>query len=217
MASLDGQKAWEGLQNYLPEERKSTYFRLNHEFKGKEPLIDDLAEMHQLNKPREHQTKTELEIVESLVTTQFYFEFDGPPPYLGGRYHCSGRLRCRFQGSRQTQFLNYALRISAGFTLGDKPIPYLRRPLQMQHGVFMEHVSFCVNELNEEITIFLTKISGKPKAISGFPTTIATLMRNQGLDSAFGTPNHSKRLSDHMSPVLRKRPRELPTVRVLIP
>ncbi|KAI5796092.1 acyl transferase/acyl hydrolase/lysophospholipase, partial [Pyronema domesticum] len=116
MTSLDGQRAWEELQNHLPEERKARYFRLNHQFEGQEPPIDDLAEMHRLNTPAKEgaTTTTDMEFAELLVTKQFYFELDETPRYIDNRYQCTGYLRCRFQGPKQVKLLNHILKIGGG-------------------------------------------------------------------------------------------------------
>ncbi|KAI5796159.1 hypothetical protein FPQ18DRAFT_326978, partial [Pyronema domesticum] len=158
--------------------------------------------MHRLNTPAKEgaTTTTDMEFAELLVTKQFYFELDETPRYIDNRYQCTGYLRCRFQGPKQVKLLNHILKIRAGFTLGDKPLAQLRQPLSMIHGEFMHPVSFCVSNMNEEITIFLTSIQSKPTAISGFPTNITALACNQGLDSPFGTANHSKRTRQHPPP-----------------
>ncbi|KAF8533989.1 acyl transferase/acyl hydrolase/lysophospholipase [Trichophaea hybrida] len=205
VASLDGQKAWEELQNCLPQERKANYFRLNVAFDGKEPALDDLVEMHRLKAPRTSRYGNELEIAESLVAKQFYFEFDHLPRYLRGRYHCSGYILCRFQGSQQAKLLKYVCGKSAGFALGDNDITILRSPLMMQNGAFLQHVKFEINSLDEEFAISLTGVGMKSRVISGFPTTATALIRNQELDNPFGKATQLKHSSARAPPKKRRK------------
>ena len=193
MSLMDGQSAWQELQNYLPDEKKANYFRLNVVFDGQEPALDDLQEMRLL---KEHgnriKNENELEIAESLVAKQFYFELESAPCLIGGRYQCRGYLRCRFSDKQQTTLLNYILSRSGAFTLGDREIAILQRPLMFPNGDFRHDLQFLVNSLDEEFAIFLTGINMKSRVISGFPTTATSLMRNQGLDNPFG--NRSRRV-----------------------
>jgi hypothetical protein len=78
MASLDSQNAWEELQNHIPEEQKASYFRLNVEFDGNGPDLDDLAGMHRMRKLPIN-SGDEVNIVNFLVAKQFYFELEHVP------------------------------------------------------------------------------------------------------------------------------------------
>ena len=107
MSSMDGQSAWQELQNFLPEEKKANYFRLNVVFDGQEPALDDLQEMRRMKEDGSRfENENELEIAESLVAKQFYFELEGPPRLIGRRYQCRGYLRCRFAEKQQLKLLN---------------------------------------------------------------------------------------------------------------
>ena len=120
-----------------------------------------------------------------LVVKQFYFELEGAPHLIGGRYQCSSYPRCRFADKQQIILLNCVLSRPGAFALGDNEIAILRRPLMVTNGVFRHGLQFFVNGMNKEFAASLTGINMKSRVISGFPTT-ASLMRNQGLDNHFG-------------------------------
>lgn len=65
---------------------------------------------------------------------------------------------------------------------------------------------FSVNDLGDEVTLFMCSESTKPQSISGFPTSIASLIHRQGLDAAFGTSNHSKRKNLETDPPVSTGP-----------
>jgi hypothetical protein len=183
MASLDGQQAWEELQNHLSEERKASYFRFNVEFDGHEPGLDDVVAMRTMRElPIE--SGDEVNIVNSLVAKQFYFELEHVPYDVDGRYECNGYLHCRLLGCPRAELLGYVWEKLAGFRLQEEEIAILPQ----RNGSFLCKVAFCVNDLHEKLAISLSGIN-----ISGFPTTVAELMRLQGLDNPFGGANCSKK------------------------
>jgi len=127
--------------------------RKNPPPQGKLPGIDDIEKMHERNSAQENgvrNTAVELGISKSFIAKQFYFELDGPPTYRQGRYECGGHLRCCCAGTQQAQFLNHALAISAGFALGCRDVVVLRKPVTGRNGVFLEHVEFQVNDLQDK-------------------------------------------------------------------
>ena len=143
--------------------------------------------------------------MESLVAKQFYFELEGAPRLIGGRYQCRGYLRCRFADKQQIILLNYVLSRSGAFALGDKEIAILRHTLMSTNGVFQHGLQFIVNSLDEEFAIFRTGINMKSQAISGFPTTTTSLMRNQELDNPFGSSSRRARCLEAMTQTPTKR------------
>ncbi|KAF8545288.1 acyl transferase/acyl hydrolase/lysophospholipase [Trichophaea hybrida] len=220
MLSLDGQKIWTELYNDLPEGKSDKYFRFNFHFGGKEPEIDDLCAMYRLNggtvPNSNHQVnkKTELEVAETLIAKQFYFELEELPVYRNGRYTCRGHILCRLAGAPQAALLNYLHNTLASFHISETKLGNdLKRPFRLWNNRFFEPVLFCVKSKAEEISISLhgiTKI--KARIISGFPTTISGLVKNQDLDSAFGTYNHSKRVRVVNDYTLPRTPPKRPCV-----
>jgi hypothetical protein len=210
MTSLNGQKIWDDLWNRLPVEAKDRYFRLNVRFDGKEPDIDNIGEMESLIDPGTRlptDSETCLKIVQSLISKQFYFELDGWPLYRSGQFLCSGHIYCRFNGDLQLALLIYLRRMHARFLIGDKPITELLShvpPNAIPGGKFGSGVEFVIRSFNECISLSL-HLSGNAREISGFPTTIDSLMRAQNLNCIFGSDNH-KRLAIH-SESTRKRQR----------
>ena len=130
---FDGRTKCLARATKLPTRRKkANYFRLNVAFDGQEPALDDLQEMRRMEENRNRvANENELEIVESLVAKQFYFELEGAPRLIGGRYQCSGYLRYRFADKQQTILLNYFLSRSGVLALGDKEIAIFAAP---SHG-----------------------------------------------------------------------------------
>lgn len=190
LSSMDGEDTWQQLCNRLPREVKDKYFRFNVKFNGSEPAIaiDSVGKMQELKQRgrTEINLGKKIDAAESLIAKHFYFELEALPIYRGGRYQCTGRIFCRFSGARQLALLTRLSQNSAHFLSGERPMTGVQ-----VDKIFQPKVEFSVKGLEEEVTIFLR--SGSTKLISGFPTSIASLIRCQGLDAAFGVSNHSKR------------------------
>jgi len=200
MTSLDGQRIWDDLWNRLPAEARDRYFRLNIRFDGKEPDIDNIAEMESLIVPGKRlptDWETCLKIIRSLISKQFFFELDGCPLYRSGQFLCSGHIFCRFNGDLQLALLIYLRRMHARFFISDRPIAELLShvpPNALPGGKFENGVEFVIRSCSEPISLFL-HLSGHAREISGFPTTIDSLIHAQNLNCVFGSDNHHKRLA----------------------
>lgn len=201
MVSLDGEKTWTSLYNQLPAQKASQFFRFNVHFEDSEPSLDDVCRMQDLGRTETstpEARKVEQDLAEVLVAKQFYYELAQCPIFDKGKYWCVGYLCCRFRGQVQLALLNRLCQISAEFRVGDTLLTRLRRPVQLNHGLYRQKVEFCVNNMNQQITITLVGMLTKSTAISGFPTSVTDLIRNQGLEEVFGNDKHSKRIWQHI-------------------
>ena len=70
--------------SYLPEENKASCFRLSAAFDGQEPALDGLRGMRRMERDRNRvENENKLEIAESLIAKQFYFELEGALRLIG--------------------------------------------------------------------------------------------------------------------------------------
>ncbi|KAG0633808.1 hypothetical protein HOY80DRAFT_1062467 [Tuber brumale] len=94
MYLLDGEPTWQRLLGGLPLRRKNRFYRLNIQIQGREPSIDDTAEMPGLclRSPPIHALNA---TAWAMIANLFYFELAGMPFYERGSYTCKGRIQCR--------------------------------------------------------------------------------------------------------------------------
>jgi hypothetical protein len=67
-------------------------------------------------------------------------------------------------------------------------------PFDLKNGAFQQYFEFDVNNMQDDIAIYLESVSTTRRMISGFPTTISALQNSQGLSAVFGKANHRKRV-----------------------
>lgn len=160
--------------------------------------MDDLQAMYKLKDGRlkgEANKEIELEVAETLIAKQFYFELEKVPIYRGGEYTCRGSIFCRLTGEPRAALLTYLYQISASIHLADTVlIGGLKPPVQLNSRSICNPVEFSLKSRTEELSIAICGINRKARVISGFPTSVSQLVKNQGLDSVFGTRNHVKRV-----------------------
>ena len=109
MSSFDGESNFRDVVNNLDEESRDDYRRLNIFLPVNEPSIDNTSRMGELRQSvlldtqlMENCQKT----MYALLTAAFYFELDSLPKYTpGGRFQCSGMIRCRLPGEAMVELL----------------------------------------------------------------------------------------------------------------
>lgn len=220
MASMDGQKIWTELRNQLPEGNIDRYFRLNVQFKGREPQLDDIKSMHQLNRIKPSRfvhTSLMTDLVETMLANQFFLELTRLPTYQGGVYSCAARIKTRLPNEHGRVVWRFLKSMRMSFHLDDQMI--LSETGYSIMGV-NEDCMFTVKGLQQSISVIAhgTDVFRNGRAISGFPTTISAMISNQGLNAVFGTRTHSKRLRSYQLELPRPPPKRqcirqvLPTI-----
>ncbi len=99
MMLLDGQRTWYELWNSLPLGTRDRYHRLNTEFDGPEPQLDDIGAMKDL----EQQTMTSAvqsrsldPCADNLIASLFYLELDGLPTFEKRSFRCRAHICSRW-------------------------------------------------------------------------------------------------------------------------
>jgi hypothetical protein len=195
MRSLDGEDAWESFLNNVPLKSRHRYHRLNIKFPGPEPSLDDadrLPELKETVSSTIHQDRPSmLSVVDSMLASMFYFELDRLPARDSYGFSCSGLIFCRLDlpadGLRQLHLR--LTETSSWFIVQGKPIACSQG---IPEGLppFRKRVTFRVESKDELITLSLRGIISKPRQLSGFPTTLDHLIKDQQLNHPFGTIDH---------------------------
>ncbi len=201
MLLLDGQRTWNELWNSLPLDTKDRYHRLNTEFDGPEPQLDDIKAMNDL----EQQTKTSAitsktltPCADNLIASLFYVELDDLPTFDRSFFRCRAHICCRWSSNNpallrlvsrmaQTDTRFYVNgRVYMGVDVAVVDDVNNRRP-------FRKPVEFDASNLKDLINISIAGITTSPRNISNCPYILADLVRDQGLECVFGREDHRKR------------------------
>lgn len=190
MASLDGQKTWTELVNRLHPELRGSYFRLNVQFQGSEPQIDDVTQFDSMRASvAEQKSDCAMGVIaDKLAASLFFFELDAVP---GANLRCTGHILCRTGGSDDSfrSVREYIRKGDGRFLVGNKVITSANKLLDIEGG-FRLPVAFTTKSLNGRFSIMLALNNRPATKISGFPTSVSALVIMQGLDSPFGHANH---------------------------
>ncbi|KAI9770218.1 MAG: hypothetical protein M1839_003246 [Geoglossum umbratile] len=93
--SLDAQEAWEQLQNTLDVNSRQRYYRLDIEFDGQEPQLDDVSKMTEMvnRTKREVAKPSSIALIEKLSNS--LIELSSPPIQTTEGLKCKAHLMCR--------------------------------------------------------------------------------------------------------------------------
>ena len=208
---MNAQKGYDRYINSVPLKSRPRYHRLNVQFEGLEPGLDDALKIPEMKgnvaRTIEHDEGRITAVIDAMKASIFYFELDDLPRLEAGEFQCSGHIYCR--ADLQADGLRYLYTrlqdTSSWFLIQGDPSKCVDR-IPRSLPPFKRRVCFRVKHDDELITMSIRGITNTSKSISGFPTTLQQLIRRQGLDSAFGTVDHS--VNEKPLPmILRKRSR----------
>ena len=194
-----GRLLWEKMRDRKVRQVFQThpkYHRLNLEFEGVEPRLDDTKSIPYLKtKAQEDRSLSKVidNIAQIMIASLFYFELDTIPERVDGKYISTGHIFCsvRYNNAAFHSLFNRLSNTSAYFLFNGDPLP-----VASDSSCFSREGNFrkCV-ELNTEntFTIILKQTGSNPCDISGSPFSIQRLIKAQGLDATFGKSNHRKR------------------------
>jgi hypothetical protein len=195
MRNLDGEDAWKRFLNSVAPTARHRYHRLNIQFPGPEPSLDDAQQIPELKASVSTavQERNELivTIVDYMIASMFYFELDSLPVPREGGYMCSGYIFCRLDIPKHSlrRLYDRMIETSSWFLIQGIPIRCVEG-VPESLPPFKRRVTFRVDSLTEMIAFSIRGITSCPKMLSGFPTSISDLIANQNLDSPFGTVDH---------------------------
>lgn len=128
MRNLDGEDAWKRFYNSLPAGSRHRHHRLNVQFNGPEPSLDDVSSIPDLKanvaQSIQDDGKAVTAVFDAIVASMFYFELDTVPELMKNRFHCCGYIHYRLDLS--TNGLRYLyqrlLETSSWFLIQGNPI-----------------------------------------------------------------------------------------------
>ena len=193
ISSLDGEHAWRDSVNRLDEIRKANYFRLNIQYPGEEPRLDDVGQIESLRRSVHLQptdTKDLTNILCALLAASFYFELGSLPVYRSGHYLCWGLLRCRNNSQGVLESLNQLQMTQLDLITPTECLgPLAEHDICSSCREYCKIVEFHVRSLDDVLDICV-RFNDKPRKISGVPHSIRWFIDRQHLDSPFGTSFH---------------------------
>jgi hypothetical protein len=173
------------------------YHRLDVEFDGALPRLDNTKSMHelQLKAQEDHSVSNVIDnIARSAIASVFYFELGSVPEGCNGEYTGAGFILCWVcRGDPAFKvLLDQLSRSSATFYLNNRPIPGTVGDCSFigRDGNFRKRVEL---NLSGRFTISLKQDDSEPCNISGSPYSIEKLITAQGLNAHFGRADHGKR------------------------
>lgn len=196
-SSIDGENRWQDVLNSVALNKRADFFRLNVVL-DKEPDIDDVGALGDLREQVELQADIGLmqDVVRALLISAFYFEIDRAPVYekTARAYRCYGRILCRGQPRRIVSALSRLHLRTLELTIsGNPPQAFLPNEHVCETcDQFCYHVTFLVRQVRTEVVeLGIREGEVWSRKLSGFPQTIEWFMKQQRLNSPFGSRTRS--------------------------
>jgi hypothetical protein len=216
MVSRAGHLIWEKLRDKAVRRAscmaKSASYRLDIEFDGDEPRLDDTTSITQLVSKVQSDTSLRPKIdavARCMVASLFYFSLDSPPRMCNSNeYMLTGQIRCSLWRS-ESALKALLTKLASGrgrFMVNGSPIGDV-----VTDGSFLEkdgNFRICVSiKTLDRLAITLEAGGAEACNVSGSPFSVQKLVAAQGLDAPFGRPDHRKRKrsDDCASATVKKR------------
>jgi hypothetical protein len=184
------------------------YHRLNIQFDGDEPRLDDAQSIPLLKTiaEKDESVSDSIEnIARCVIASLFYFELDSIPRRTGGKYVGSGHILCSIRrGDPAFRVLfDRLFGMAAQFWVNKCPwIDINDSSCFDSHGNFKKALELSTED---KFSISLKQDSSETFEISGSPFTIGKLVLQQGLNAVFGRADHRKRKTTHEHWIQNKR------------
>jgi hypothetical protein len=192
--SIDAESAWEELLNGLDPEERQDYFRLNFEFPGSEPAIDDIECMDELSthiqvQPQGPQRRKE--VISTLLITCLFFELDEYPVYDAGFFHCRGSIRCRLSGRALIRALlqNHSSTLQYFKDNENLGVSVCEEDICQSCYRYICPVQFTVCAMTDMVTLSV-RWNNESRRLSGFCQSMAKVAEDQKLCYPFGSSTH---------------------------
>ncbi|KAL8939686.1 MAG: hypothetical protein Q9216_003226 [Gyalolechia sp. 2 TL-2023] len=190
MSSLDGERAWQDLENRLDDCSRSDYFRWNIPLYGEEPRIDDIEQIDRLRASVHVQADREenrRQTAVALLAATFYLELKDIPPFECGQYTCHGMIKCRNNFEAVLEALTRLCGDGITFRTDQIGLGSLSgNDMCSMCGRYVKDVVFNVRHLEETISIRLQYQQRHRRKISGFPHSVSWFLKQQRLRNDFG-------------------------------
>jgi hypothetical protein len=186
---MDGEQGFFEALNYIPNRLNNDLFRLNHEFDGPLPELDDTNQLDRMS-------QLDFSVPDALVrallaSTFFFFELDETPVPSHGSLFCQGSILCsRPQAGHilervLIEFPGARYQTTKGQSLGRVD----QDDCCELCGYYRKQVRFLVNSLEEMITIEIAT-EAYSQRVGGFPKSAQELLDDQQALAHFGRADH---------------------------
>ena len=184
------------------------YHRLDTEFDGPVPRLDDIQSIHRAHSEEDHSVSRVIDsIARHAIASLFYFQLNTRPERYNGESVGVGSIFCTIRQSEEAFQLLLKQLSNASFYLDDCPIAgTVGDPSFIdEDGNFRKRVEIS---LSDRFTISLKQGDLEPCNISGSAYSIERLITAQEFDAHFGRADHGKRkISADDDLTIRKRQR----------
>lgn len=187
--SMDGEQGYREALNFLPDDKRSNVFRLNHELSQPLPRLDDVSRLAEMSKM--HFAVPDELVRAILASAFFFFELDELPIKRQGVYFCQGSILCSRSYARElvkqvmVEFPGARFQTDRSNHLGDVDEDDGCHVC----GYYRKKIKLSVNGLEEMISIGIAGASFFQK-IGGFPKSVQELLEDQQANSHFGRADH---------------------------
>jgi hypothetical protein len=188
--SLSGENSWSDHWHGLHEKTKARHFRLDLPLTDREPSLDAVDKMQELQELVRRDSGGLKDLSRALKAASFFFELDQPLARKGSSYTCTGSILCRSPNS-QALVHNLALEYPyAQFVTTTEASLGVLSPedLCSSCGRFQKAVSFEVRHPSEVIDLHLVFNKLFRSCISGFPHPMEWFEKKQMIHAEFGRP-----------------------------
>lgn len=178
---LHGQNSWKALLNRVDEHSRGDFFRLNLEFLGQEPPLDDSNQLSRLSDLASNCTLDLRAYRDAIWASAFFYELVELPQLYHGYYTCRGMIYCTFQDARPLlQAIRRAYPLPK-LMLGDTIITEFgaERDCCSTCGLLRQRVEFEIRHLTTTVNLSLGYEPGLRRHLSSFPNTIQWIIDRQ--------------------------------------
>ncbi len=207
MPFILGENTWPASETSLSN--LSRYYRLDIEFHNTVPRLDSIQSIQELLlKAQEDPSISKVidNIVRYAIISIFYFELGSLLERYNGSYIGTGFILCSLRPHDPVLkvLLDQLVDTSAVFYLNGYPILGTIGDSSFvgRDGSFRKRVEL---NISDRFAIILKQSDTEPCNISGSPYSIEKLIIAQGLNTHFGTANHSKRKRSTESSLFRRK------------
>lgn len=184
---LHGQNSWTSLLNRVDEGSREDFFRLNLEFDGGEPALDDVSTMSWM---RDVAWSCHLDLApyrDAIWASAFFFELADLPKFDRGHFVCRGEIYCRFADARPLIRAMRGKYPRLRLILDSKPLCRFSRIEDMCPvcGLFRQSIEFEVRHLDRTIHLALEFDRDRHRHLASFPNSIQWIVDRQSHRGSF--------------------------------
>lgn len=178
---LHGQNSWTSLLNRVDEGSRNDFLRLNLEFEGQEPALDDVSTIPWMGSLA---SSCHLDLApyrDAIWASAFFFELTGQPRFEHGHFSCQGQIYCRFTDARPLIRAIRRIYPQLRLSLNGKPLCTFSHQDDMcpACGFFQQSIEFEVRHLDHTVNLTLDFDQDHQRHLASFPNSIQWLIDRQ--------------------------------------